>query len=142
MATITQVIYSSDAGPILPELQWHEQIVIAVPTAMLTRTGRVAQTRVNAGQWSFAVDVPQVAALFAQLARVDWRAVRRVVPDETPDGGHTETFTLVESGGARLALVYDPGVTYTNGELVTAPIRAFLRDLQLPSDAASRYTDA
>jgi len=139
MNNITQVSYTSDAGTILPELQWHEQISITRSKVSLTRNGRVADTRVNAGSWEFAADERKVQALFEQLATIDCAAIKRVAPDDPPDGGSTESYTIAYERGKECLLVYDPGTTYTNGELVVKPIQAFTRSLVLPADAAPRY---
>ena len=61
MNNVTQVSYTSDAGTILPELQWHEQIVITKSQVSLTRNGRVADTEINAGSWEIPVDEQKVA---------------------------------------------------------------------------------
>ena len=68
MNYITQVSYTSDAGTILPELQWHEQIVITESKDSLTRNSRATDTQINAGSWEIPVDTQRVVALFEQLA--------------------------------------------------------------------------
>ena len=139
MHDVTQVSYTSAAGTILPELQWHEQIVITKSKVSLTRNGRVADTRINAGSWEIPVDAQKIAQLFEQLATVDCATIKRVVPDDVPDGGGTESYTIAYVRGKECSLVYDPGTTYTNGELVVKPIQAFTRSLVLPADAVPRY---
>jgi hypothetical protein len=124
---------------ILPELQWHERITIGANTVRLARNGRTANTRVNAGTWELPADPHRVAALFAQLGAVDRAAIQRVEPDDIPDGGGSEEYTLVYANGAQFGLSYTPGVIYTNGELIVQPVQAFLRGLQWPAEAASRY---
>ena len=64
MNNVTQVSYTSDAGTILPELQWHEQIVITKNRVSLARDGRTADTQINAGSWEIPVDAQKIAALF------------------------------------------------------------------------------
>ena len=139
MNDIAQVSYTSDAGTILPELQWHEQIVITRSKVSLTRNGRVADTQINAGSWEIPVDAQKIAALFEQLATVDCSTIKRVAPDDVPDGGGTETYAIVNARGKGCSLVYDPGTTYTNGELLVKPIAVFLQSLTPPAEAASRY---
>jgi len=41
--------------------------------------------------------------------------------------------------GKKYSLMYDPGTTYTNGDLLVKPINLFIQSLALPADAASRY---
>jgi hypothetical protein len=140
MNDISQVTTTSDSGTILPELQWHEQIVITKDKVTLIRKGRTADTQVNAGTWEFAVDAQKAAALFAQLKAVDCARIKRIEPDDVPDGGGAESYTVVYGGKKQCSLVYDPGVTYTGGELIVKPVKAFMQGLTLPADAASRYT--
>ena len=139
MNNVTQVSYTSDAGTILPELQWHEQIVITKSKVSLTRNGRVADTQINAGSWEIPVDEQKMQALFEQLATVDCATIKRVAPDDVPDGGGTESYTIAYARGKACSLVYDPGTTYTNGESLVKPIKLFIQSLILPTDAASRY---
>lgn len=139
MRDVTEVIYTSGAGTILPELQWHEQISITRQAVTLTRNGRVAESRVNAGRWAFAADARAVDALFKQLAVVDCARLKRVEPADPPDGGDTVRYTVVYGRGKRCELVYDPGTTYTGGEAVVAPVAAFIRGLALPAGAGNRY---
>ena len=42
MKDVSQISYTSDAGSILPELQWHEQIVITQDRLIFTRNGAVS----------------------------------------------------------------------------------------------------
>lgn len=139
MNDISQVLYTSSTGPILPELQWHEQIVITKGKVSLTRNGRTANTKINAGTWELAFDEQKVTALFEQLEAVDCSTIRRIAPDVPPDGGGTETYTIVYESGEKFSLVYDPGIVYTNGLLIVRPVKAFIGSLALPAEAASRY---
>lgn len=139
MNDISQVTYTSDSGTILPELQWREQIIITKNKVSLTRNGRTADTQVNAGTWEFAVDGPKVTALFAQLETINCATIKRMEPDDLPDGGGTESYTIVYAGDQECSLVYDPGTTYTDGILIVKPVEAFIRNLTLPVGAANRY---
>jgi hypothetical protein len=139
MNAIAEVTYTSDAGTILPESQWHEQIVITKSKVSLTRNGRVAGTQVNAGSWEISVHVQEIAKLFEQLAPVDCATIKRVVSDDVPDGGGTESYTITYVRGKECSLVYDPGTTYTHSELLVKPLKLFIRSLALPADAAARY---
>ncbi len=136
MPKISQVIYTAGSGTILPKLQWSERFTITGDSVSLTRTGKVNDTAVNAGTWEFAADAQAVAALFAQLAAVDCARLKRIEPDDPPDGGGAESFEIAYANGKKCVLTYDAGVTYTGGELIVAPIRAFARALTLPADAA------
>jgi hypothetical protein len=135
---IARITYTSTAGSILPELQWHEEIAIMPEKVVLSRSGTVEASEVNAGSWEVAVDAGVVAALFEQLAAVDCATVTRVEPEDSPDGGSTESYQILYVGGATCSLYFDPGTTYTNGVLIVQPIREFIATLNVPVDAG-RY---
>jgi len=142
MNEIVQVAYSSDSGAILPELQWHEEIVITRNKVIFRRRGREEDSEINAGAWEFEVDEGEVSDLFQQLEAIDCSAITRVAPDDPLDGGDTESYAILYTSGMRRSLTYDPGTTYTNGESVTTPIKAFIQSLRLPAGAAPRYISA
>lgn len=135
---LTRIVYTSAAGTILPELQWSEEFAITPGQVTLTRSGRTADTQVNAGSWDIAVAQQAAADLFAALGGVNCAALRRVEPQDAPDGGGTESYTLGYAGGRECVLQFDPGVTYPGSEEITAPVQAFLLQLKLPAEAA-RY---
>lgn len=139
MSGISQISMTSDAGSILPELQWHEQITITKDGVSLVRNGRTPDTEINEGSWDLPVDAQAVSALFGQLEAVDCTTIERIEPDDPLDGGDTESYTIVYGRGKEFYLRYDPGVTYTDGALLVEPIEAFIKSLDLPVEAASRY---
>lgn len=141
MRDITQIVYTSGAGPILPELQWYERITITASSISLARNGRISATHVNVGTWTWPADTAAVQALFARLAALDPAAIVREEPDEPPDGGGTESYCIAYGQGKEWTLAYDPGVDYSGGDLVVGPIWAFIRALRMPAEAASRYRD-
>lgn len=132
MPRLSHVIYATDSGPILPELQRHVEVVIRRHGVSLRRAGKSRQTQVVAGSWELAPDSAAVDALFASLEAVDCAKIRRVEPPDPPDGGYTTSITLVFANRKTCALVFNPGVTYTGGQAVTVPLAAFLRGLSLP----------
>lgn len=136
---VVRVVYRSDAGPVLPELAWHEEVTITPGKVTFSRSGSVAESEINAGSWEVAVDAAEVSELFARLAAVDCATLERIEPDDPPDGGHTESFTLTYAGGGTCELRFDPGATYRNGALIVEPVRAFMERLELPAEAVSRY---
>ena len=142
MKEITKVTYTSDAGTILPELQWHEVFVITRDGVVLTRNGRTPGTQVNTGTWNIAIGADTVDALFARLESIDPDRIHRVEPEDPPDGGGTVGYEIAYGRDRTLSLLYDPGTTYTGGEQITAPVLAFLQDLALPAEAVSRYSVA
>lgn len=136
---ISQITYAIDSGTILPELQWHEQFVITRNQVTLSRNGRVPGSEVNAGTWTFPADGSQVKALFRQLEGVNGSRIKRVEPDDPPEGGYTESYTILYSNGKTHSLWYDPGTTYAGGEIIVKPVKAFIQGLVLPATATSRH---
>jgi len=134
MPRLSHIIYTYDSGSILPELQRHDEIIIRRGQVELRRSGKTPDTRVNAGRWQLAADQAALCALFAQLEGVNCSKLRRVEPLDAPDGGPTTSYTLVYASGKSCALVYNPGVIYTGGEAVTAPLETFMRGLKLPPE--------
>ncbi len=139
MEEITQISCTSDSGAILPELQWHEEYVIADGAVTFSRNGKVAETQVNAGAWQIALDEQQSAALFRQLEAVNIAAIERVEPQDAPDSGGSASYTVVYAGDKTFELYYNGGATYTNGEQMIDPINQFIQNLVLPAVAANRY---
>lgn len=139
MNNITQISYSSDAGAILPELQWHEETIITKDNVTLTRNGRTNDTEINEGIWEFAVDEQKVTALFAQLETIDVSAIKRIEPEDPVDGGEFASYTIVYGNDKTFSLSYDPGTTYTDDALIVNPIEDFVQHLNLPIEAISRY---
>ena len=133
---ISQVTYISDSGSILPELQAHEEIIITKNSVTFMQRGTTPDTAVEEGEWTVTVDEQKVAVLFAQLETVDYTTIERVEPEDPIDGGSTESYTIVYTGGKTFSMRLDPGTTYTNGELVTEPVRKFIQELAPPNEAS------
>jgi len=139
MDDISAITHSINSGTILPELQWHEAIVITKDRVSLARNGKVDETQVNTGTWVITVDEQEVEALFQQLEKVDCSTIQRVEPEDAPDGGVTETYTITYGNGMERSLVFEPGVTYTNSELLVKPIQEFIQSQEIPDEARNRY---
>ena len=139
MKDISQVSYTSQSGTILPEEQWYEQIVITRNKVTLARNGQAANTKINAGTWEFAVDEQKVTAFFEQLEAINCSSIKKVEPDQTTEGGGTETYSIVYAGDKTFCLRYGQGTIYTDGMLIVKPIDAFIESLTLPAGAANRY---
>jgi hypothetical protein len=139
MSDISRITYTIDSGTILPELQWHEAITITEQGVTLTRSGKSNDSQVNAGSWEVVADAQGIKALFDQLAGVDGSTIQRVEPQDAPDGGETQTYTIAYGRDKELSLVLDPGTTYTNGELLVDPIKDFIQALDISEEAINRY---
>ena len=105
----------------------------------MSRNGRAANTEINAGTWEFAVDEQNVTALFEQLEAINCSTIKRIEPEDPVDGGDTESYTILYARDKTFSLVYDPGTTYTDGELIVKPVEVFIQSLRLPVEAVSRY---
>jgi hypothetical protein len=88
--------------------------------------------------YQIPVDAQRVVALSEQLATVDCSTIKRLEPDEVPDGG-IERYMIAYACGKASPLVCDPGAAYVNGESPVKPIKVFIQSLNLPADAASRH---
>ncbi len=139
MDDISGIMYTIDSGTILPELQWHEAITITKQGATLIRNGKVDETQVNTGTWVILVDEQEVEALFQQLETVDCATIQRVEPEDAPEGGETETYTVTYGNGKSCSLVFDPGASYADSESLVEPIEAFVQSLEIPDEARNRY---
>jgi hypothetical protein len=138
---IIMVQYSADSGPILPELQWHEEISITTDLVVLKRNGKIAETRVNTGRWEVPVESGRIAQLFKQLELLDWSAMARVESQDAPDGGGILSYEIVFSNGKSQSFYYDPGTTYQNDTQARNWIDAFILQLELPYGARGRYLE-
>lgn len=141
MAEIIQVEVSSESGSILPELQWHEEIVLTKQQLQLTRNGKQQISQVNAGTWVYETEGQQVAALFTQLEKADCFSMERIEPEDPPDGGDTVSYTLTYQDGKSCSLYFEPGATYENGDLIVKPLQSFLSAFPFSPEALSRYQD-
>jgi hypothetical protein len=139
MKDITQITIVSEAGSILPELQWHEEYTITEGHVTFRRSGNADTSDVNSGSWEIPADAHEISDLFLVLETVDLRSIERVEPLDPPDGGGSSYYTITFTNDKSFSLNYNPGVTYTNGELIAKPLQDFLDTLQLPIEAVNRY---
>lgn len=134
--SVVAVHYQVESGPLLPEVQWTARYDITAKGVEFERAGKVAETRVNAGEWTVPSDQPRRQDLLTRLAATNCAGLRRIEPRDAPDGGRTESLTLEYGDGSSCDLLLDPGVTYEGGDALLGPVRAFIADLQLPVLAA------
>ncbi len=132
VSDIERLIYISEAGSILPELQWYEEITVSRGEIVLRRNGKTADTEINAGRWSIVIETGRVERLFSRLAGFDRSVLRRLEPEISPDGGSRESFTLVYRNDRDCTVSLDPGVTYTGAEGFVETVREFLKTLTFP----------
>ena len=135
MKEIKQIIYTSDSGTILPELQWHEEYVIDQDSVTFKRSGRTENTTVNAGEWEIKVDSEDLIGLFDQLEILKYEEIKKIEPQDIPDGGGSESVQIVFSNGKSFRMDLTPGVTYSNGNLIMDPIQSFIAQLEFPVEA-------
>jgi len=135
--SVVAVRYQLESGPILPERQWSARYDITAAGVRLERAGKVARTQVNAGAWPVPSDEAHRRDLLTRLAAARCTDLRRIEPNVAPDGGRTESLTIVYGDGSTCDLLLEPGVIYEGGDALLVPTRAFVADLQLPAEAAS-----
>lgn len=136
---VVEAAYISDAGTILPELQWHEEFRISREQVTLIRRGRTKDSQVNEGLWEISIEEGLAEALFESLSELDCSKMQRIEPEDAPDGGETSRYTLIYADGKRCSLVFDPGVSYRGGEGLVELVTGFVSGLNLPAEGASRY---
>lgn len=127
---ITQITYTMDSGPILPELQAHEEYTITPGTVKLNRTGKSSDTQVFEGEWTFTADEGLLKDLFTIAKSKDCKTYQRVEPQVSPDGGETITITLTYADESECALTYDPGVSYEGAEELLGKVREVIENLK------------
>jgi len=138
MTRISQITYSSDAGTILPELQWHEEYQITPEEITFKRNGKALDTMVNEGSWSMDVDEDVLKNLFDQINGVNLSSLERIEPTDIPEGGGSESIQIKLDNGKEFDFSFTPGVRYTNEELILKPLEEFIQNLSLPLEAVNR----
>ena len=132
---ISQISYTAHSGPVLPELQWYEEIIISkTAVSIFSRNGNATATENTERMWVCDVNKQKVAAVFEQLEAVHLPTVERIEPESPVDGGDTIGYTITYGSHKTFSLVYDPGVSYAHGELIVAPIEAFIQDVKRKKD--------
>jgi hypothetical protein len=132
---IIQVNYSADSGSIQPEMQWHEEILITRDKAVLSRNGKTADTIVNVGTWDGWMDTRKSVDFFELLESIDCPAMKRLEPDDIPEGGGFSSYTLTYADGSICVLQFDPGVTYPGSAAITGPIDGIIKSVDFPREA-------
>ena len=135
MKEIKQIIYTSNSGTILPELQWHEEYTIDQDSVTFRRSGKMENTTVNAGEWQIDVDPDDLSVLFDQLELLKYQEITKIEPQDIPDGGGSESVQIVFSNGNSFRMDLTPGVTYSNGDLIMVPLQSFISELDIPDEA-------
>lgn len=135
---IARVRFSADSGPLPPEYQYFEEIVITRGAAALTRGGKAADTLVNAGSWQIALDEPGASGLFETLAALDCAGLKREEAPDAPDGAGTLVYAIEYAGGGVCELYFDPGASYPGSETLVQAVDAFIAGLAFPPEALPR----
>lgn len=138
MRTVIQVSDARQSGSIPPELQWVEQTIIRAGEVRFTRGGRVENSQVNAGEWSLTAPPEEIARLLTSLSAVDPRALRRIEPQDPPDGGGARSIVITYADGSTLSLDFDPGVEYEGAEPILQALGDFVGYLEWPQDALAQ----
>ena len=129
--TISSIDYTITSGAILPELRAHERFIITREGVTFSRIGIAADTQVQEGSWEYYVEPALITRLFQDLQPFDCGEAVRVLPQDPPDGGFSEIYTLNYSDGSSCNLYFDPGVTYTNADQAVKSVLAFVGPLMM-----------
>jgi hypothetical protein len=129
--TISSIEYTITSGAILPEHRAHERFIITREGVTFSRIGISADTQVQEGSWEYYVEPALIAQLFLELEPFDCSQAVRVEPQDPPDGGFSEIFTLNYSDGNSCNLYFDPGVTYTNADQAVKSVLSFVGPLMI-----------
>lgn len=127
---VAQIIYAVDSGPILPELQMHEEYTITRTGVELTRSGKSTDTEVFEGEWAFTADEGLLTELFSIAENRECSAYKRVAPQEPPDGGETIAVKILFTDETECTLTYDPGTTYEGAEELLSKVREVLENFK------------
>lgn len=130
---ISQIIYTVDSGPVLPELQMYEEYTITPDGVKLARNGKTSSTKVYEGEWNFLSDEKYLSELFELAGSKNCGQFERIDPAIVPDGGEIITIILVALDGEKCELVYDPGTTYKNADDLLQKIEQVLDNLKVPA---------
>jgi len=141
LGEITQITYSSSSGSILPDLQWHEEIIITLDDVTLTRNGKTPDSLVNSGTWRCQIDPSITETLFIQMKDVDCSIINRIESKDSPDGRSVENYIIHYQSGTTCDLFYDPGTEYLNGEMIVNPILEYMKLIDFPQDSVAQYED-
>ncbi len=134
---LTQIVYITESGPILPELRMHEEYRIQTDGVLFIRSGAGEGSQVNSGEWVIDTDAAAIEALFESLNKVDPDKAIRVDSEEAADGAGRKIIALNYADGSSFSLDYTGDVTYENTEVISEPILLFIKSLDLPIDAVA-----
>ncbi len=136
--TVTRVYYAEDSGSI-PD-RYAERYTITGDEIRFERTGEEGGP-VNRGVWTVDAAPGSVEALSGLLGTVDCRQIVRTGPDELPIGGGDRWYEIEYESGRTCHVGPWPEEYYDNASLITRPIRAFVRTIQLPAEAEQFWLD-
>jgi predicted alpha-1,2-mannosidase len=135
MKAVIQITVEADSGPVTPDHQWHEVLILSPQQAELTRIGRSETSLIQSGHWTLSLEQEASRAFFASVSAIDFSVFKRREPPVSPDGGGTVSYTLVRADGQTTCLNFDPGTDYPGSEALVSLIRAFISDTPFPPSA-------
>ena len=136
--TVTRVTYVDDSGPV-PD-RYAERYTITVDGIRFERVAAEGGP-INRGVWEIDPTPGSVQALFDTLGAVDCRQIVRTGPDELPIGGGHRWYEIEYESGRTCHVGHWPEEYYDNAALITKPIRAFVRDIELAAEAQQFWRD-
>ena len=136
--TVARVTYVDDSGPV-PD-RYAERYTITVDRVRFERVAAEGGP-INRGVWEIAPAPGSVQALFDTLGGVDCRRIVRTGPDELPIGGGHRWYEIEYESGKTCHVGHWPEEYYDNASLITRPVRAFVRAIELPAEAKPMWLD-
>ena len=132
MSGISQIRYYAASGPVSPEYQWKEEIIITTDEVTITRSGNDPDTVINEGEWIIAVDQAEIEKLFTTLEAVDISLMTRVDYEEPITGDGYESIRITYENDQTFSISDDSDGKTQNADLINKPIGAFLQQLDFP----------
>ena len=138
MKNISQIEYYAGSGPVSPEFQWQEKIIITAHEITFTRSGDGPDTLINTGTWTIPVNKSEIDELFTTLEAVDISTIKRVAFEDPMDGGGYESYTISYANNKTFSISNDTEGETENSDLIIDPVQAFFQQLDFPEEAIER----
>jgi hypothetical protein len=132
MKNITQIECFAVSGPVSPEFQWQESIIITAEKVTFSRSGSGTDSVINSGIWTIPVDTQKISELFSKLEAVDTSAIKRVEFEDPIDGGGYESYTISYDKNKTFSISNDTEGQTENADLIIEPINEFIQQLDFP----------
>ena len=138
MKNITQIEYNTGSGPVSPEYQYHETIIITSDKVTFNRSGNDPDTLINTGTWTIPVNKDEIVQLFASLESVNISDVKRIKFKDPLVGAGYKSYTISYENNKSFFISNDGDGETKNFNWIADPVKAFLQQVDFPEDAVER----